>query len=635
MASSITASMMATPCWGYVNGSISAKEVIGSERCSGCCPAIASSSVGKKASQSGKQSPSFRGLVGNGASAVEAEVWTHGQRGLGRLSNSRNQGARQMAARCTSETGSTEDSPVATSSELNRRVARQRFVEEVSFSRADADINLAKAALLLSAEDEAMAYIERERDLAAARREGRTPPSLPNPVKTLGPDPDASGLPLGGATLAKWLARLNLIAREVETLLQMQGDGSGSRYPLKVLKAVNTVLYDAQGYRGMTKMGDPRNSHLHLVLQRGIGTPVMLSIIYMEVCKRLDIPMAGTPLDEDYFMTWPLVEGMQMIFDAYRCGESYFWDEVKDLYVHFLPQGAAWQAPLIANPEAPEPLLAGPSPTDFITNNHLKSLLFPPPALDTNHGSAASVSSSRTSVGPTGEGVPSVLTTAGRTGGGVPQERKESKVGVPTMGDNRMSSQEGGVSAWTSYLADGGAEGTSLPSYAADLQGPKGVLMGSGVPVRPASNRDILACVLKTLRGIHWARAIKSCPEMSLHGPLLPFTPLYSSGIDLEQDDSFRGGLRPQDALLALTASERLVILLPNEWNVRREHGLLLYHNNRYAEAIKELQKSIELAPQAEGSMIQPLVDRITLMILEERWTAQETESSAANEQQQ
>lgn len=59
-------------------------------------------------------------------------------------------------------------------------------------------------------------------------------------------------------------------------------------------EALATLLHEETGLRGNADdYYDPRNSHLDLVLERGLGLPITLSIVYMEVARRAGLPAVG------------------------------------------------------------------------------------------------------------------------------------------------------------------------------------------------------------------------------------------------------------------------------------------------------------------------------------------------------
>lgn len=60
------------------------------------------------------------------------------------------------------------------------------------------------------------------------------------------------------------------------------------------LLGLNHLLFDELGFRGnATNYYDARNSFLNEVIQRRSGIPITLSIIYLEVARRIDLPLNG------------------------------------------------------------------------------------------------------------------------------------------------------------------------------------------------------------------------------------------------------------------------------------------------------------------------------------------------------
>lgn len=84
------------------------------------------------------------------------------------------------------------------------------------------------------------------------------------------------------------LAKLDAFAAAVQPGL------SGRR----LIERMRVVLFDEGGLRGNEHdYYDPRNSYLNDVLARGLGIPITLSIIYLEVGRRVGMPVfgVGTP----------------------------------------------------------------------------------------------------------------------------------------------------------------------------------------------------------------------------------------------------------------------------------------------------------------------------------------------------
>ena len=85
-----------------------------------------------------------------------------------------------------------------------------------------------------------------------------------------------------------YMARLDQLAEETKDRLAAETAG-----PV-VLQELIRTLYERHGLRGNTETYyDPRNSLLNDVLDRGLGIPLTLSIIMLEVGWRLDLPLEG------------------------------------------------------------------------------------------------------------------------------------------------------------------------------------------------------------------------------------------------------------------------------------------------------------------------------------------------------
>ena len=64
--------------------------------------------------------------------------------------------------------------------------------------------------------------------------------------------------------------------------------------PLALANSLSEYLFDEVGFCGNREdYYDPRNSFLNEVLSRRLGVPITLSLVYIEVGKRLGIPVVG------------------------------------------------------------------------------------------------------------------------------------------------------------------------------------------------------------------------------------------------------------------------------------------------------------------------------------------------------
>lgn len=122
--------------------------------------------------------------------------------------------------------------------------ARERF--RALIARPDAEIPLAEAALLIAAE-------------------GRPHADLPGALE------------------------------ELDRLAERAGAGGFAGFGLAERVArLNHLLFVEQGFAGnRNDYEDPRNSYLDVVLERRLGIPITLSIVYIEVGRRLELDTSG------------------------------------------------------------------------------------------------------------------------------------------------------------------------------------------------------------------------------------------------------------------------------------------------------------------------------------------------------
>ena len=85
--------------------------------------------------------------------------------------------------------------------------------------------------------------------------------------------------------------RLDILAAEAASVVGAQLEPSGR------LAALRFFLAETCGFQGNEQdYYDPRNSFLNEVLDRRTGIPITLSVVYMEVGRRLDVPLFGVGL---------------------------------------------------------------------------------------------------------------------------------------------------------------------------------------------------------------------------------------------------------------------------------------------------------------------------------------------------
>ncbi len=88
--------------------------------------------------------------------------------------------------------------------------------------------------------------------------------------------------------MTHYLRKLDTLAARAEVVI------GNERSPIGVIEGLNNVLFVQEGLRGNTEdYYDPKNSYVNEVLDRKTGIPISLSVIYMEVARRIDFPLRG------------------------------------------------------------------------------------------------------------------------------------------------------------------------------------------------------------------------------------------------------------------------------------------------------------------------------------------------------
>src|SRR5690606_225651 len=104
--------------------------------------------------------------------------------------------------------------------------------------------------------------------------------------------------------------------------------------PILMLQQINRVLYEEEGFRGnRMEYYDPRNSFLNDVVDRRMGIPITLSIVYLEIGWRLGIPLHGVNFPGHFMVRYP-GEALQLLVDPFQSGMVRFEDESQDLLDH-------------------------------------------------------------------------------------------------------------------------------------------------------------------------------------------------------------------------------------------------------------------------------------------------------------
>jgi len=94
-------------------------------------------------------------------------------------------------------------------------------------------------------------------------------------------------------------------ARLVELVQELRVRLTGRETPRGTIEVVNRHLFATLGFRGNKRdYFDPDNSYLNRVLDRRLGIPISLSILYLLVGRRLRLPLSGVNLPGHFVIQW-------------------------------------------------------------------------------------------------------------------------------------------------------------------------------------------------------------------------------------------------------------------------------------------------------------------------------------------
>ena len=122
-----------------------------------------------------------------------------------------------------------------------------------------------------------------------------------------------------------YLARLDQLAEEVKDRL------ANETAPLVVLDELLATLYVRRKFTGNRKAYyDPRNSFLNDVLDRGLGIPLTLGIVTLEVGWRLGLPLEGVSFPGRFLVRYK-GDALDLLLDPFDGGKVRFEDEAQEL----------------------------------------------------------------------------------------------------------------------------------------------------------------------------------------------------------------------------------------------------------------------------------------------------------------
>lgn len=127
-------------------------------------------------------------------------------------------------------------------------------------------------------------------------------------------------------------SQIELLVEQARTRLRLASlIGGNSSDPETIITSVSTTLFGTGGtddemsnatfFKGNNDdYYDPRNSFIDIVLQRGQGIPITLSLVHAEVCGRLGYPMVGLNAPF-HLLIAPADDTLPFVIDPFNRGE--------------------------------------------------------------------------------------------------------------------------------------------------------------------------------------------------------------------------------------------------------------------------------------------------------------------------
>jgi regulator of sirC expression with transglutaminase-like and TPR domain len=141
---------------------------------------------------------------------------------------------------------------------------------------------------------------------------------------------DRAALSLGleeypALSVEEYLYRLDKLATRVDVMIGQD------RSSASLLEGLNEVLFIQEGLQGnKDDYYDPRNSFLNEVLDRRTGIPISLSIIFMEVARRINCPIQGVGFP-GHFLVKHVDRARETYIDVFNRGKIVSSNECQEL----------------------------------------------------------------------------------------------------------------------------------------------------------------------------------------------------------------------------------------------------------------------------------------------------------------
>jgi len=132
-----------------------------------------------------------------------------------------------------------------------------------------------------------------------------------------------------------YLGRIEDMAAEIRDRI------ANAAFPEQKVRALNHYLFRERGFSGnIEHYYDPRNSYLNEVIERRTGIPITLSILYLEIGRRLGLDFKGISFPGHFLVKLKVKRG-QMVLDPFLAGEAQSETDIRQRLAKVLPEPIA------------------------------------------------------------------------------------------------------------------------------------------------------------------------------------------------------------------------------------------------------------------------------------------------------
>jgi len=151
-----------------------------------------------------------------------------------------------------------------------------------------------------------------------------------------------------------YLARLDEIAFAIKKRI------ASDAFAEQKVRALNYYLFNEMRFSGnIDDYYDPRNNYLNEVMERRVGIPITLSILYLEIGKRLGLNLKGISFPGHFLVKLAVKRG-QLVLDPFTGGEAQSESDLRQRLAQVLPSEKAEQVQLdpYLEPATPRQIVA-------------------------------------------------------------------------------------------------------------------------------------------------------------------------------------------------------------------------------------------------------------------------------------